>query len=142
MPTPRALTAALLLLALAAPAAPAETRDRGGSLALRMLEIRLLEARREPKRIRGECLSACTLYLGLSTACFDRDAVLGFHGPVLPLGLPMSDAQFEAVTTAMAAFYPPRIARLFLDDWRHSDRFARVPARDLIERGEARACES
>jgi hypothetical protein len=132
----------LLFLAAALAAGPAQARDPGGSVALRILEIGFLEAQGREKRIRGECLSACTLYLGLSTACFDRDAVLGFHGPVLPLGLPMSDAQFEAVTTAMAAFYPPRIARLFLDDWRHSDRFARVPARDLIERGEARACES
>jgi hypothetical protein len=139
---PRALAAALLLLAAAAaPAASAEARDPGGSLALRMLEIRLLEVRGEPKRIRGECLSACTLYLGLSTACFDEDAVLGFHGPTLAFGLSMSDAQFEAITTAMASYYPPRVARLFLEDWRHSDRFVRIPAEELIDRGEARPCE-
>lgn len=138
MPMLRALLAALLLLA---PAVRAEPRDPGGSIAFRMLEIRLLEARGEQKRIRGECLSACTLYLGLSTACFDPDAVLGFHGPTLAFGLRMSAEQFEAITTAMASYYPPRLAQLFLEDWRHSDRFARIPARELIDRGEALPCD-
>ncbi len=115
-------------------------RDPGGSVALRVIEIGALEARRQEKRVSGECLSACTMYLGLSTACFDPDAVLGFHGPRLAFGLAMTSGQFEAITQTMASYYPPRIAKRFLDDWRHSDRFHRIPAARLIARGEARAC--
>ncbi|MBP1805942.1 hypothetical protein [Rubellimicrobium aerolatum] len=131
----------LLLLLAAGPALADRPRDPGGSVALRVLEIAALEARGEEKRVAGDCLSACTMYLGLSTACFEPDAVLGFHGPRLAWGLPMTPATFEAVTRTMAAYYPPRIARRFLDDWRHTPRFARVEASRLIARGEARACD-
>jgi hypothetical protein len=116
------------------------TRDPGGSVALRVIEIGTLEARRQEKRVAGECLSACTMYLGLSTACFEPDAVLGFHGPRLAFGLDMSSVQFEAITRTMASYYPPRIARKFMEEWRHSERFHRVPASRLIARGEARPC--
>ncbi|TNC50772.1 hypothetical protein FHG66_07280 [Rubellimicrobium rubrum] len=115
-------------------------RDRGGSVALRVIEIGTLEARRQEKRVSGECLSACTMYLGLSTACFEHDAVLGFHGPRLAFDLPMTGMQFEAITQTMASYYPPRIARQFLEEWRHSCSFHRIPASRLIARGEARAC--
>ena len=116
-------------------------RDPGGSVALRVMEIGVLEASGTPKRVSGECLSACTLYLGLSTACFEEDAVLGFHGPRFAGGLPMSDRQFEGITQSMAAFYPDRLARWFLAEARHSEEMVRIPARDLIARGEARACD-
>ncbi|TNC73797.1 hypothetical protein [Rubellimicrobium roseum] len=132
---------ALALLAACAAATDEPARDPGGSVALRVIEIGALEARGEEKRVSGECLSACTMYLGLSTACFEPDAVLGFHGPRFPWGWRMSEAQFEAVSRTMAAYYPPRVARLFLRDWRHGDDFVRIPARNLIDRGEARACD-
>ncbi len=35
--------------------------------------------RKLPMEIRGNCYSACTIYLGNPNACFDRDAVLYFH---------------------------------------------------------------
>jgi hypothetical protein len=116
-------------------------RDPGGSVALRVVEIGLLEARSAEKRVAGECLSACTMYLGLSTACFEPDAVLGFHGPILAFGPTMSPRRFEAITATMASYYPPRLARRFLEEWRHSQEFHRIPARRLIARGEARACD-
>jgi hypothetical protein len=138
----RRLLLAILLAACASPGAAERSpgRDPGGSVALRVLEIAVLEARGEEKRVSGECLSACTMYLGLSTACFERGATLGFHGPTLAFGVEMTAARFEAITQAMASYYPPRIARLFMDDWRHRQDFARVPASRLIARGEARAC--
>ena len=118
------------------------SRDRGGSVALRAIEIGALEARQQEKRVSGECLSACTMYLGLSTACFEQDAVLGFHGPRLAFNLPMTGMQFEAITQTMASYYPPRIAKQFLEEWRHSRSFHRIPASRLIARGEARACRT
>ncbi len=138
----RRLLLAILLAACASPGAAERSpgRDPGGSVALRVLEIAVLEARGEEKRVSGECLSACTMYLGLSTACFERGATLGFHGPTLAFGVEMTAARFEAITQAMASYYPPRIARLFMDDWRHRQDFALVPASRLIARGEARAC--
>jgi hypothetical protein len=139
----RALTPILLMAVLAAPALaePGRVRDRGGSVALRILEIAALEARGEEKRVSGECLSACTMYLGLSTACFEPGTVLGFHGPTLPFGMEMTQARFDAITRAMADYYPPRIRRNFMRDWRHRQRFHRVPVERLIARGEARACD-
>jgi hypothetical protein len=135
------LLVCLCLVACAAPGAAERARDPGGSVALRVLEIAALEARGQEKRVSGDCLSACTMYLGLSTACFEPDTVLGFHGPTLPFGLEMTPARFDAITRAMADYYPPRIRRNFLQDWRHRQRFHRVPVERLIARGEARACD-
>lgn len=121
---------------------PARTagHDPGGSIALRAMEIGALEARRQEKRIAGECLSACTMYLGLSTACFESGTVLGFHGPRLALGLSMGPEQFDSLSRTMASYYPPRIARKFMETWRHSDGMVRIQADRLVARGEARAC--
>ena len=138
----------LLLIALAATAQAQElsptraaNHDPGGSVVRRAAEIRDLEARGEQKRISGECLSACTMYLGLSTACFEPGVVLGFHGPRLAYGLPMPPSLFESVSRSMASYYPPRIAHRFLNTWRYSDHLVRVRADRLIARGEARACD-
>ncbi|EYD75784.1 hypothetical protein Rumeso_02566 [Rubellimicrobium mesophilum DSM 19309] len=117
------------------------THDSGGSVILRAAEIRDLEARHEEKRLSGECMSACTMYLGLSTACFEPGTILGFHGPRLAYGLPMPPALFESVSRTMAAYYPPRVARRFMEKWRYSDHLVRIRADRLIARGEARACD-
>lgn len=142
----RALLAVLMLIAVGAQAdelSPdrSPTHDPGGSVFLRAIEIARLEASGTPVRIGGTCNSACTMYLGLSTACFERDAVLGFHGPRLPWGLPMSRAQFDEVSSLMASYYPPRVAKAFMDRWRHRDRLRKIRASRLIERGEARPCD-
>lgn len=145
----RSLTLSILLLVVwcAGCAVPSEiaprrtvARDPGGSILLRAAEIAALEAQGIEKRIAGECLSACTLYLGLSTACFEEGAVLGFHGPRLAMGLELGPAQFDALSRLMAAYYPPRVAQWFMAEARHVDAMIRVPASDLIRRGEARAC--
>jgi hypothetical protein len=136
----RAAHLALALLLAAAPAAAEPRRDAGGSVLLRAAEIAVLEATGTPREIRGECLSACTMYLGLSTACFGRGARLGFHGPRMPGGLPMPPAAFEMASRLMAAHYPPRIAAWFLAEGRHVPGMVMIPASVLIERGEARPC--
>ena len=122
--------------------APERTADKdpGGSVPLRVAEIAAYEARDVEKRVSGQCLSACTMYLGLSTACFEPNAVLGFHGPRLATGGAMSERQFEATTALMARYYPPRVATWFMAEARHGRAMIRVPASELIARGEARAC--
>lgn len=117
-------------------------RDPGGVLAERMAMVEALRLSGAPVHIRGRCLSACTLYLGLPNACLERDATLGFHGPWPVAGRAMSPAAFEAASERMASYYPPSVARRFIEEWRHrgpSD-LALVPAAELIARGEARAC--
>ena len=132
----------LLLLSSCSDLAPERTaaRDPGGSVLLRAAEIAALERRGMEKRIAGECLSACTLYLGLSTACFEEGATLGFHGPRLVVGRPLPDAQARRLAAFMASYYPPRVAEWFMAEARFSRRMIRVPAAELVARGEARAC--
>lgn len=70
--------------------------------------------------IRGECLSACTMFLGLPDVCVSPGAVLGFHGPTTPLpGIPLPPDDWERATQTMAAQYPPRLRRWFLSDARY-----------------------
>ena len=133
---------AVLLLPACATLAPERTAtlDPGGSVVLRAIEIDRLEARGEERRIAGECLSACTMFLGLSTACFEEGAVLGFHAPRLPGDAALSPLAFDVATRRMGDYYPPRVRDWWLREARHSDRLIRVPAAELIRRGEARAC--
>lgn len=113
--------------------------DPGGGLQARVAEIAALERLGVEKRISGECLSACTMYLGLSTACFEPDAVLGFHGPAR-LGGTLSPERQAVAAAVMATYYPPRLAAWFLQGPARSDVLVRVRASDLIAAGEARAC--
>lgn len=136
----RPLLASLLLAACAARAPSTPGLDEGGSVLARAGEIVALAARGEGKRVGGECLSACTMYLGLPGACFEEGATLGFHGPRGANGAPLPPLRFEATSRLMASHYPPRLAQWFMDDARHSRGIIRVPAADLIARGEARAC--
>ena len=136
----RALPWLLLLAACAPPAPPTPGLDEGGSVLARAGEVVALAARGEGRRVAGECLSACTLYLGLPGACFEEGAVLGFHGPRGAGGAPLSPLRFEATSRLMASHYPPRVARWFMDEARHSRAIIRVPAADLVARGEARTC--
>lgn len=134
-----ALAGALALSACSVPPSGG-AMDPGGNIGERAAQIARMEATGDPFVAPRMCLSACTMYLALSTACFPRDGTLGFHSarnPVLP-GL--SD---RAGNLFLAGFYAkasPRLARWFLDGPARSDAMVMVPAAELIERGEARAC--
>ncbi len=70
-----------------------------------------------PMEIRGNCYSACTIYLGNPNACFDRDAVLYFHASSwdylkgnVPTRKPTADEMYSTeywVTT----HYPAKVKR-------------------------------
>ncbi len=67
---------------MAAPDAPMiVTNDRGGLLGQRSAEIRALRSSGQRVELRGTCLSACTMYLGLANVCVSPSAPFGFHGP-------------------------------------------------------------
>ncbi len=57
------------------------TRDAGGYVLHYANQVALAKNRGQGWRIEGECLSACTLYLGAPQTCVARGAVLGFHAP-------------------------------------------------------------
>lgn len=93
--------------------------DMGGSVRERLATIRALEAQQVPVRITGTCVSACTMYLGLSRACVTPQARLGFHGPSTRLrGMPLPAGEFERLSQEMARHYPPAIRAWFLSDAR------------------------
>jgi len=94
-------------------------KDMGGSVEDRLDEIARLEQAGTPVRIVGTCVSACTLYLGLATACVMPKARLGFHGPSTRLkGLPLPREEFERLSRLMAAQYPPAIRAWFMAEAR------------------------
>lgn len=90
--------------------------DPGGLLEERLTRIRRLQASGQRVELRsGECLSACTLYLGLSNLCVSPGVVFGFHGPSSVLrGLALPPDLFEKYSRLMAAHYPPPLRRWFL----------------------------
>lgn len=132
----------LLTLLLSACASPEfQSRfDGGGYIHEYQERIAELEAAGIVHRVAYACMSSCTLYLGLSTACFHREGVLGFHSPYLPDGRVMSDEQFERFTTDMAHYYPPRIAKWWMEVGRHSKDIITIPVSELIDRGEVKEC--
>lgn len=111
--------------------------DRGGNITARTLHIAALEASGEPFTVPTRCMSACTMYLSLSTACFPRDGVLGFHSASAPGRF--GPAEFTA-NRILARHYPDRIAAWFLAGPAHSSDLVMVPMADLIDRGEVRGC--
>lgn len=109
-----------VVLALSGPVLAAKpplvvTNDLGGVLTDYMASVEKLRRNGTPVVIRGTCVSACTLYLGLPNACVARNARLGFHGPSSPFpGIPLPPNQFERVSRQMATYYPADIRAWFL----------------------------
>jgi hypothetical protein len=137
---------ALLLCVLAA-CVPVATeigteRDTGGSFVAYEAQVARLAREGTPFVIPRYCASACTMYLSLPQACAHRDGVFGFHSARLrgPIEAP---AVVDALNQRMASHYPERLRRWFLEEGPgrdRSSRIVRIPARDLIARGEVRAC--
>lgn len=125
-------------VALRAPLPPIRIDDdRGGLLADRVRQIKRLRRSGQAVEIAGECLSACTLYLGLANACVWPSAVLGFHGPasVLP-GMALPPAEFEHWSRVMAGHYPPVLRRWFMRTGRQMlFGFHKISGTTLIDMG-------
>lgn len=93
--------------------------DLGGSLEERLSLITALRSDGRRVEIRGQCASACTLFLGLPNACVTRASQLGFHGPQSQYyGISLPPDQFEYWSRVMASNYPAPIARWFMAEAR------------------------
>ena len=96
--------------------------DWGGDLEARAYELQDLEAAGTPVRVRGDCQSACTLYLGLSRTCVEPGSLWMFHGPRAPDGAPALPPEWvERYAQGMAELYPAPLAAWFLAEGRHGD---------------------
>lgn len=115
------------------------TNDRGGLLGQRAEEIRTLARTGQRVELRGQCLSACTMYLKLPNACVAPDAVFGFHGPSW-YGQPLPADQFEAFSNLMARHYREPLRSWFMNTARYRTKsYYQLSGRQLIEMGYA-AC--
>ena len=132
------LTLAALALAFTLPA-QARPLDRGGLISRYQQEI---AAARGPHVIAGDCLSACTLWLGYRGSCVEPDAVLWVHSASSgwPDRNPWADR--NAIGSAiMADSYPPALRRLVLaHGWLATPEFHTLTGREVIGLG-ARACK-
>ncbi len=113
--------------------------DPGGDLIARMMHVAHLRATSERFVIPRTCLSACTLYLAVETACLQPGSVLGFHGPSSMGGVAMTPAEVDYWSAIMVAHYPPPVRDLF---WagRHSQTLIYVAGDDLIAAGILPTC--
>lgn len=119
------LAALAVTCAIAAPVA-AQTalivrNDLGGSVEERLFMIAALRNEGRRVEIRGQCASACTMYLGLPNACVSRASQLGFHGPQSQYyGISLPPDEFEYWSRIMASNYPPPIAQWFMSQARET----------------------
>lgn len=112
--------------------------DKGGNLAERARLINAYRADGIRVEIRGSyCLSACTMYLGLSDTCVAPDTTFGFHGPSSGLyGVALSAASFDRWSRVMADYYPEPIRSWFLTTGRNRTvGFHEFSGRELIGMG-------
>ena len=151
-----ALAGALALSACTSLPPGGATYDGGGNVLARVAEIAQREASGEPFFAPKFCDSACTMYLGLSTACFPADGVLRFHSARLIVGdldpalidaaLAMAGVRVsragveDRMNLLIASFYPPGVRARFLAEWSRSTALVEVPVAELVAAGEARAC--
>jgi hypothetical protein len=81
------------------------SRDSGGNLRAYVEEVKRLNAQGAPKTIRGVCVSACTIFLGVKKVCVEPTAQLWFHAAHLPRG-----GDTDALgSLEMLSYYPPRV---------------------------------
>jgi len=82
-----------------------EPRDSGGYLSTYYNAVLKANLLREPVRIRGTCISACTVYLGAKDSCVYPDAVLWFHAAHHP----ETRAIDRQATQEMMNYWPPAV---------------------------------
>jgi hypothetical protein len=111
--------------------------DPGGNMAQRVSQIDVLRKTGTPVEIRGGCMSACTMYLGLRTTCVAPTATLGFHGPSSPYyGIALPQKEFDHWSMVMANHYPEPLRSWYLREGRNIIvGFHQISGRELIRLG-------
>jgi len=113
--------------------------DMGGGVNERLLQMRSLA--HTHVEIRGTCVSACTLFLGLPDVCVAPEAHLGFHGPRTALpGIPLPRREWERVTKEMGMEYPLALRQWFMEVARwHTEDYLVLSGTQVIAMG-AKSC--
>ena len=140
-----ALVTGLTFVVALLPSSPAHakrahviTYDSGGSVMARYKEINEFRLKGTRVEVRGQCMSACTMYLGLPNTCVSPSAIFGFHGPRdAGQNQPMPDS-FAA--KLMAAHYPRNLQAWFLAEAQYlpGNSVARLSGQQLISMGISR----
>lgn len=115
--------------------------DPGGSVESRLREIAQLRLEGTRIEIRGQCVSACTMLLGLPNTCVARSSRLGFHGPQSQYyGVSLAPEQFDYWSRVMADHYPAQIRAWFIKEARQTTMgVITISGSEAIRMG-ARAC--
>ena len=113
------------VLSITGSAVAAQTRavfvvqsDRGGWIVQRSKKIRDLSATGQRVELRGSCLSACTMYLSLPSACISPSATFGFHGPTRN-GQQLSKREFDYFSRILADNYKEPLRSWFMTEARY-----------------------
>ncbi|SOB94056.1 hypothetical protein [Rhodobacter maris] len=109
--------------------------DIGGYLSARRQEIERLRATGRRVELRGTCISACTMYLGLPHVCVSPQAVFGFHGPSRS-GTPVAPEKFEYWSREMARSYREPLKSWYMTTGRYMIRgYFEISGTQLIAMG-------
>jgi hypothetical protein len=93
--------------------------DMGGLIYDRITSINMFEADKNTRvEIKGECISACTLYITLERVCTYPNTIFGFHGPS-NFGTPLEKNEFEYWSMVMVYYYPMALRHWFMNFARH-----------------------
>ncbi len=126
------------VFAFAAPARADFLRplDRGGRIGDYVERIVAASGRRHA--IRGDCMSACTIWLGHKGTCVTPDAMLWFHGANDPLRAMRDGNPWRTISekgnAALLAWYPPRV-RAVVRPWLRSPEYRTLSGAQLIALG-------
>jgi hypothetical protein len=110
--------------------------DRGGLIGDYIEKIIASAGQRH--EIRGDCMSACTVWLGHKGSCVAPDAVLWFHGAsdrrrAMRFDNPWMSIS-DAGNAALLAMYPPRV-RQVVRPWLKSPDYRTLTGVELIRLG-------
>ena len=110
--------------------------DQGGNI-----QEYMRKAQTYTRELPKVCQSACTMFL--YRGCVTPEHELLFHSPrVLVAGamvIHMTEERREQVSREMSRYYPPEIARKWMDEWSKDWDGVTITGQEAIDMG-ARAC--
>jgi len=110
--------------------------DRGGLVRQRAEQIAIIKQSGQRVEIRGrQCLSSCTMYLGLANLCVSPRTSFGFHGPSR-YGKALKASEFEYWSQFIAGHFPPELRSWYLETARtRISGYYKISGRQLIRMG-------